>query len=98
MLGIDMTDGAGITPAGRAFLTVRDWLADARPAGCQEADGLRRCHLVGADGAAFTVVWAQRKTVSLDATGLEVCLLDGSCAAGASDLAVDGQPVLLREP
>ena len=97
MLGIDMTDASGMTPAGRAFLTVRDWLTNARRAGCRDADVLRRCHFVGADGAAFTVVWAQRKTVSLDATGLEVCRLDGSCAAGASDLAVDVQPVLLRE-
>ncbi len=94
VLGIDMTDAAGITPAGRAFLTVRDWLTDARPAGCQDTDGLRRCPFVAADGKAFTVVWAQRRTVSLDATGLEVCRLDGSCAAGTSDLAVDAQPVL----
>jgi hypothetical protein len=97
VLGIDMTDAAGITPAGRAFLTVRDWLTDARPAGCQDTDGLRRCSFVGADGTGFTVVWAQGGTVTVYASGLEVCRLDGNCAAGASDLPVDAQPVLLRE-
>ena len=97
VLGIDMTDAAGITPAGRAFLTVRDWLTDARPAGCRDTDGVRRCSFVGADGSAFTVVWAQGGTVTVDAERLEVCRLDGSCAVGTSNLTLDAQPVLLRE-
>ena len=97
VLGIDMTDAAGITPAGRAFLTVRDWLTDARPAGCQDTEGVRRCSFVGADGSAFTVVWAQGGTVTVDAERLEVCRLDGSCAVGTADLTLDAQPVLLRE-
>ena len=94
VLGIDMTDAAGFTPAGRAFLTVRDWLTGARPAGCQEADRMRRCHFTGADGRGFTVIWGAGP---VDATGLQVCRLDGSCTEGTADLAVDGQPVLLRQ-
>ena len=93
VLGIDMTDAAGITPAGRAFLTVRDWLTGARPAGCQDAEGLRRCHFTGADGRGFTVIWGAG---SVDATGLQVCRVDGACTEGRGDLVVDQQPVLLR--
>ncbi len=96
VLGIDMTDPAGITAAGRAFLTVREWLTDARPAGCQNDGGLRRCHFTASDGTPFTVVWARSATVGVDATGYEVCRLDGTCTDGGPDLLVDGQPVLLR--
>jgi hypothetical protein len=94
VLGIDMTDDNGITAAGLAFLTVRDWLTGARPAGCQETGGIRRCHFSAADGSAFTVVWG---TGSVDATGLQVCRLDGTCVDGGA-ITVDSQPVLLREP
>jgi hypothetical protein len=96
VLGIDMTDSAGLTPAGQAFLTVREWLTDARPAGCQTDAGLRRCHFTAPDGAPFTVVWATGATVTLDASGYEVCRLDGSCTPGDAALVVDGQPLLLR--
>jgi hypothetical protein len=96
VLGIDMTDATGITPAGRAFLTVRDWLTGARPAGCRNDAGVRRCHFAGADGKAFTVVWA-RSSATLDATGLQVCRLDGTCTDGEAQLAIGSQPVLLRE-
>ena len=96
VLGIDMTDSAGITAAGQAFLTVREWLTDARPAGCQTDAGLRRCHFTAPDGAPFTVVWATGATVTLDASGYEVCRLDGSCTPGADELLVNEQPLVLR--
>ncbi len=96
VLGIDMTDASGITPAGRAFLTVRGWLTGARPAGCANSDGIRRCHFTDAEGAAFTVVWSTGGAVDLDTAGLQVCRLDDSCAT-ADELTVDAAPVLLRE-
>ncbi|MCB0905408.1 MAG: hypothetical protein KDC17_14635, partial [Actinobacteria bacterium] len=43
VLGIDLTDASGVTPAGRAFLTVRDWLTGARVAGCDRTDGMEVC-------------------------------------------------------
>jgi len=76
---------------------VRDWLTDARPAGCQNTDGVRRCSSVGADGKGFTVMWGQGGTATVDASRLDVWRLDGSCAAPTSDLALDAQPVLLGE-
>lgn len=96
VLGVDMTDDAGITPAGRAFLTVREWLTDSRPAGCSNAEGVRRCHFTAADGTAFTVVWALDGPVDLQTDGLQVCRLDESCAA-ADNVTVDAQPVLLKQ-
>jgi hypothetical protein len=95
VLGIDMTDDAGVTPAGRAFLTVREWLTDARPAGCANADGVRQCHFTAGDGSAFTVVWALSSPVDLPTEGLQVCRLDDSCATSDS-VTVDAQPVLLK--
>lgn len=96
MLGIDMTDGNGITPAGRAFLTVRDWLIDARPAGCRTQKNVRRCHFTDTEGKPFTVVWTHSET-TLNVTGLSVCRLDGGCDDGLTELALDDQPVLLRQ-
>ncbi|MEZ5184669.1 MAG: hypothetical protein R2720_02895 [Candidatus Nanopelagicales bacterium] len=96
VLGIDMTDSSGIAPGGRAFLTVRDWLTGARPAGCRNDDGVRRCHFTAADGAPFTVVWAQGDDVVLDTAQLQVCRVDGSCGQGSADMSVTGEPVLLR--
>lgn len=96
VLGIDMTDDAGITPAGRAFLTVRDWLTGARPAGCANDGGVRRCHFTAADESAFTVVWALQDPVDLPTPGLQVCRLDDSCVA-EERVTVDAAPVLLKE-
>ncbi len=96
VLGIDMVDVNGITPAGTAFVTVRSWLTGARPAGCWDAGGLRRCAFTAADGSAFTVVWATAPEVTLDTTGMQVCRLDGTCAEGTADLLVSAQPVLVR--
>ena len=97
VLGISMTDDSGITRAGRAFLTVRDWLTGARPAGCSSEAGLRRCFFAAADGTPFTVAWARGAGgAGLDASGLQVCSLDGACREGSADTAVTGQPVLLR--
>jgi hypothetical protein len=96
VLGVDMTDEAGITPAGRAFLTVREWLTDARPAGCANEAGLRRCHFTAADGSPFTVVWAKRGAADVTVGGLEACRLDSSCAV-VDTITVDAQPVLLRK-
>jgi hypothetical protein len=95
VLGIDHTTEAGVTPAGRAFLTVRDWLTGARLAGCSDTAGVRRCHFTGTDGRPFTVVWAAAGAQDLDTTGLQVCRLDGTCAT-ADLTTVDAQPVLLR--
>ena len=92
VLGIDMTSPTGVTPAGRAFLTVRDWLTDARPAGCQDVGTVRRCQFTAADGSAFAIAWGQGQ---IDASGLQVCRLDGTCADGGVTM-VDAQPVLLR--
>lgn len=96
VLGIDLTDASGITSAGRAFLTVRDWLTDARPAGCQDEAGLRRCHFTRPSGKPFTIVWSTQATAVVDAGGLKVCRLDGDCTRGTKRLVVDDQPVLLR--
>ncbi len=95
VLGIDMTTTAGITPAGTAFLTVRDWLTGARAAGCSDLAGVRRCAFTAADGAAFSIVWATGSPVAVDTRGLQVCRVDGSCAT-AETTTVDTQPVLLR--
>lgn len=95
VLGIDHTTDAGVTPAGTAFLTVRDWLTGARPAGCSDDGGVRTCHFTAADGSAFTVVWASDGSHEVDTAGLQVCRLDGACAA-ADTTTVDAQPVLLR--
>ncbi len=95
VLGIDMTDASGVTSAGRAFLTVRDWLVDARPAGCSDGGGVRRCHFTDVGGAPFTVVWATGSAVDLTTEGLEVCRLDDSCGPSAQ-ITVDAAPVLLR--
>lgn len=92
VLGIDMTSPAGPTPAGRAFLTVRDWLTNARPAGCQDDGAVRRCQFTAADGSPFTIVWGQGQ---FDASGLLVCRLDGTCLDGAV-ITIDAQPILLR--
>ena len=96
ILGIDMTDDAGITPAGRAFLTVREWLTDSRLAGCSNAEGVRRCHFTGADGSPFTVVWALDAPVDLRTDGLQVCRLDESCTT-SDNVTVDTEPVLLKQ-
>jgi len=96
VLGIDMTTPTGITSAGTAFLTVRDWLTGARPAGCSELGGVRRCAFTAGDGAPFSIVWATGDPVALDTRGLQVCRLDGSCAP-AETTTVDAQPVLLRQ-
>ena len=96
VLGIDMTDASGITPAGSAFVTVRSWLSGARSAGCWDDAGLRRCAFTAADGAPFTVVWSLDAPVTLDATGLQVCRLDGACVDGTSTERITGQPLLLK--
>ncbi len=92
VLGIDMTSPSGITPAGRAFLTVREWLTDARPAGCQDLGTVRRCQFTAPDGSSFAIVWGQGQ---IDASGQQVCRLDGTCVEGGV-ISVDAQPVLLR--
>ncbi|HQR78586.1 MAG TPA: hypothetical protein PLT68_00035 [Actinomycetota bacterium] len=96
VLGIDLTDSTGITTAGRAFLTVRDWLVGARIAGCQQVGGVRRCHFTSPGGDPFTVAWTPDGTATLDVAGLEVCRLDGRCTTDEQDLLVGIQPVLLR--
>jgi hypothetical protein len=96
VLGIDTSDATGITPAGTAFITVRDWLTDARPGGCQDEGPLRRCYFTAADGSAFTVLWASSAT-EVDTEGLEVCRIDGSCAPGGRSFAVGAEPVLVRQ-
>lgn len=96
VLGIDMVDANGITPAGTAFVTVRGWLTGARPAGCWDAGGIRRCAFTAANGSAFTVVWATGPAVSLDTTDMQVCRLDGACVDGASSQVVGRSPVLLK--
>ncbi|TXH40743.1 MAG: hypothetical protein E6Q90_13115 [Actinobacteria bacterium] len=96
VLGIDMVDANGITPAGTAFVTVRSWLTGARPAGCWEAGGLRRCAFTAADGTAFTVVWATGPDMTVDATGMQVCRIDGTCVDGVPDQVVSRSPVLLK--
>ena len=96
VLGIDMVDANGITPAGTAFVTVRGWLTGARPAGCWDAGGIRRCAFTAANGSAFTVVWATGPAVSLDTNDMQVCRLDGACVDGASSQVVGRSPVLLK--
>ena len=96
VLGIDLTDAQGITPAGRSFLTTRDWLTDARPAGCQNSGALRSCHFTGPAGRPFTIMWSSKANTTVDAGGLKVCRLDGNCTRGTRKLLVDSQPILLR--
>ncbi len=96
VLGIDMVDVNGVTPAGTAFVTVRSWLTGARPAGCWDAAGLRRCAFTAADGSAFTVMWATGPAVTLDTSGSQVCRLDGSCVEGTPEMSISDQPVQIR--
>ena len=46
-LGVDVARGSSVTPAGTAFVTVREWLTGARPAGCLTRDGLRQVRVQG---------------------------------------------------
>ncbi len=95
VLGIDTTDANGNTAAGTAFITVRDWLTDARPGGCQDEGPLRRCYFTAADGTAFTVLWAATAT-EVHTESLEVCRIDGSCTPAGQSLTVTSEPVLVR--
>ena len=95
VLGVNLTEGSRITPAGRAFVTVRDWLTGARPAGCVTASGLRQCGFTAADGSPFTVVWATYSDIALKTKGHRVCRLDGTCKRDRITT-IDEQPVLLR--
>ena len=54
VLGIDHTTDAGVTPAGTAFLTVRDWLTGARPEDAPAYFGGRGIH-VGSPWAARAI-------------------------------------------
>jgi hypothetical protein len=96
VLGIDLTVAGRLTPAGRSFLTVRGWLVDARPAGCQNKAGLRVCRFIGAGGRPFAIVWSRTSNTTVGAKGLKVCRLDGGCSQGKGELTVDREPVLLR--
>ena len=96
VLGIDLTVAGRLTPAGRSFLTVRDWLVDARPAGCQNKAGLRVCRFTGTGGRPFAIVWSRSSNTTIGAKGLKVCRLDGGCSQAKGELTVDRQPVLLR--
>jgi hypothetical protein len=96
VLGIDLTDSAGVTPAGTAFLTVRSWLSGASPQGCAQAEGVRRCHFTSTKGKPFTIVWATGPAKTINAEGTKVCRLDTSCVSGRARQRVDSQPVLLR--
>lgn len=95
VLGVNLTEGSRITPAGRAFLMVRDWLTGARPAGCVTASGLRQCGFTAADGSPFTVVWATYSDIALKTKGHKVCRLNGTCRRDRITT-IDEQPVLLR--
>jgi hypothetical protein len=96
VLGIDLTNEAGLTPAGRGLRTVRSWLTGATPQGCREEARVRRCHFTSVDGRPFTIVWATGSQATVDARDLEVCRLDESCVQGRADQLIDSQPVLLR--
>jgi hypothetical protein len=97
VLGIDLTDDSGVTPAGTAFLTVRDWLTGARLAGCTDHDQLTVCRFADAEGRAFSILWSAAGTVQVSGGGLRLCRIDGSCAKAPDDLAVDSEPVLLTQ-
>jgi hypothetical protein len=109
LLGIDQVDPVtgATTSAGQAYLTVQDWLADARWDGCSgelvaptgTGGALTTCSLTTAAGVAAQVVFAHRgsATVELPDGATEICRLDGSCAAvGGASLEVGEAPVLVK--
>jgi len=97
VLGIDLTDAAGVTPAGTAFLTVRDWLTGSRLAGCTESGGAVLCRFGDAKGRPFSIMWTSSGTTTVPGTDLRVCRVDGTCTRAPDNLTVDTQPVLLKE-
>ena len=98
ILGIDLIDPttSAITPAGRAFLTVRDWLTGSRFAGCEETAGLAVCHFGDAEGGPFSIVWSVAGVSTVDGNGMRLCTVDGECAKAPASLTVESQPVLLK--
>jgi hypothetical protein len=98
ILGIDLTDPntSAVTPAGRAFLTVRQWLTESRLAGCEESEGLAVCHFGDAEGEPFSIVWSISGATTLNGEGMQLCTLDGECTRAPGAVQVDAQPVLLR--
>ena len=97
VLGIDLTDASGVTPAGTAFLTVRDWLTGARLAGCDRTDGMEVCRFADAKGRAFSIMWSSSAANTVPGEGMRVCRIDGSCEKAPNQVTVDSEPVLVKE-
>lgn len=109
ILGIDLTDPATgeVLPAGKAYLTVQDWLAGAQWAGCagglmdpgSSEEPVTTCQLTDRDGRDAQILYTIEgsQTVPLPDGASTVCRLDGNCAAAeGGELEVGTEPVLVR--
>jgi hypothetical protein len=109
ILGIDQVDpqSGEILPAGRAYLTVQDWLVGATWLGCSgelmdptgEAGAVTTCDLTSADGQPARILFSHggATSVAMPEGAAEVCQLDGSCAQPSGKaLPVGTAPVLVR--
>ncbi|MGB8022162.1 MAG: endo-1,4-beta-xylanase [Candidatus Nanopelagicales bacterium] len=109
LLGVDQVDAetGEVLPAGRAFLTVQEWLDGAFWQGCHgelvnptgRKAAVTRCDIALSDGTAGRILFSHGGTAAVKPPdgAKSVCGVDGSCRAlPAGKLAVGASPVLVR--
>lgn len=93
-------DGATMTPAGEAFVTMQDWLVGVRVTGCaQDAEGTYTCTLSHPDGDR-TVYWNPDGSASVtppaDATSFHRIGAREKPLSSGDTITVDSLPVLVN--
>ena len=84
--GVHWPRGSSVTPAGTAFVSVRERQTGARPAECLTGDGFRQCGFAVINGGSFAAVWATRVALEVNAEGRYVAWTGPANAIAASPL------------
>jgi hypothetical protein len=109
ILGIDQVDAQSgeVLPAGQAFLTVQEWLVGSWWQGCTgelmdptgESGAVTTCALATVDRLPARILFSHGEATSIPMPegAMQVCQLDGTCAAAQGDaLPVGTAPILVR--
>jgi len=92
VLGISLTnDDGSTTRAGKAYLTVSDWLSGQSWKGCKSSGGVTTCRV----GNSKIVYAASPKTIKRPGGVKTKCTLTGKCSPAPASIKVSSAPIRL---